>query len=365
MSSVNIEHVWKIYKLKDREEEAVKDLNFLIEDGEMLGILGPSGCGKSSTLRMIAGLEDVSRGTIYFDEDPVNDLSPPERNIALAFETYALYYTMNVYNNLAFPLISRKVPKKEIKERIYQIADMFELTDKLRNMPGSLSGGHQQRVSLARAMIRDPRVLLLDEPLSHSDQHVRSRIRARIKHIHEELKTTTIYVTHDQAEAVDLCDRIAVVDLGVLQQLDNVDNLWNKPVNKFVAGFLGEPSMNFLGGKVTKSDEVIIKGETTPLALDEKIGDEHIGSEATIGIRPENIKIVDEDGKNIIGGTVTLTEPQGDYNIVNAKIGDFKVKIIANAALKFRSGNKVNLSIPPQAIHVFDNKTEKALNKLS
>jgi multiple sugar transport system ATP-binding protein len=365
MSFVKIDNVWKIYKIKERYEEAVKDLNFEINDGELIGILGPSGCGKSSTLRMIAGLEEITKGRIFFDETIVNNLSPSQRNVALAFETYALYYTMNVYDNLAFPLLARKVPKKEIKEKVIEFSEMFELNDILYNRPGSLSGGHQQRVSLARAMIRDPKVLLLDEPLSHSDQHVRSRIRARIKHIHDELKTTTIYVTHDQAEAVDLCERIAVMDLGVLQQLGDVDTLWNKPVNKFVAGFLGEPSMNFFDGKIGDSTRkvVLTNDFNKVLEIDEDIDGQYLHSDISIGIRPENIKVDVEGSNNTVSGNVTVVEPQGDFNIINVKLEKAKIKVIVNAAIRFKSGDQINMEFPKDKIHVFEMKTGNALIK--
>ena len=233
MSTVEARHVWKIY---DGDVVAVKDANFLCENEEFVAVLGPSGCGKSSTLRMLAGLEDITKGEMLFDGKVVNALSPRDRNIALAFESYALYPPLTVYENIGFPLLAKGMDKKEIDRKVRGIAEDLELTEVLKRKPGKLSGGQQQRVSLARALVRDPSVLLLDEPLSHMDQRVRTVIRARIRRIHDELHTTTIYVTHDQEEAVALADKIIVMSMGLVQQIGTADDLVPYPCKPVCGG---------------------------------------------------------------------------------------------------------------------------------
>ena len=262
MSTVEAKNVWKIY---EGNVEAVRDANFFCEQEEFVAILGPSGCGKSSTLRMLAGLEDITRGEILFDGKVVNQLSSRERNIALAFESYALYSPLTIFNNIAFPLQARGMDKQEIKKKVYEIAEFLELKDVLKRKPGKLSGGQQQRVSLARALVRDPSVLLLDEPLSHMDQRVRTIIRARIRRIHDEMSATTIYVTHDQEEAVALADKIIVMNFGEIQQVAAADDLWHFPANQFVAGFIGEPAMNFLVGRIATENSIALKNGNDPV----------------------------------------------------------------------------------------------------
>ncbi len=232
MSRVDIEHVWKVY---DGNVQAVKDLCLSIKDQEFLAVLGPSGCGKSTTLRMIAGLEDITKGEIKFDGNVVNDLSPSGRNVALAFESYALYARLTVYENIAFPLRAKGMGRDEVDKKVRWVAETLNITDILKKRPTGLSGGHQQRVNLCRALVRRPNITLLDEPISHMDLRVRANMRARIRRLHNELKLTTVYVTHDQGEAVALADRVAVMNHSKLQQVGTVDEIWNKPANKFVA----------------------------------------------------------------------------------------------------------------------------------
>ena len=253
MSRVDLSHVWKIYPRGN--VVGVKDLTFTINDKEFLAILGPSGGGKSSTLRMLAGLEEISKGEVSFDGRVVNHLGPAERNIALAFESYALYQRLSVYENIAFPLRARRMKNAQVHEKVTTIAKLLDLTDLLKKFPPSLAGGQQQRVSLARAFVRQPNLTLLDEPISHMDQRVRAEIRARIRHLHDEMKNTTVYVTHDQAEAVSLCDRMVIINRAELQQIGPVEEIWNRPVNRFVAFFVGEPSMNFLPARVERVSE--------------------------------------------------------------------------------------------------------------
>lgn len=366
MSRVDAKHMWKIY---EGGVEAVKDANFYCEDGGFVAILGPSGCGKSSTLRMIAGLEEITRGELLFDGKLVNHLGPRERNIALAFETYALYAPLTIYENIAFPLKAGGLKKSEVDKKVKQIADMLNLTDVLRRKPAHLSGGQQQRVSLARALVRDPNVFLLDEPLSHMDQRVRVVLRARIRRIHDELGSTTIYVTHDQEEAISLADRIIVMNLGIIQQIGTVDELWNHPANKFVAGFLGEPAMNFLEGKIEKPQQVSIaggEGEAT-FQLSGEVEEKYVGGEVTVGIRPQKVIVSpNKKGDKLVPSLIEVIEPLGESKILTAKLDDVELKIVTSREMEARVGQIIWLEFKPEDIHIFDKETENALiEKLS
>ncbi|MBE0477772.1 ABC transporter ATP-binding protein [Candidatus Aerophobetes bacterium] len=361
MSRVDAKNIWKIYA---GGVLAVKEVSFHCEDGEFLAILGPSGCGKSSTLRMIAGLEDITKGELLFDGKLVNKLSPRERNIALAFETYALYAPLTIYENIAFPLEAGGMKRKQIDEKVKQIADMLDLTDVLNRKPSHLSGGQQQRVSLARALIREPNVFLLDEPLSHMDQRVRVLLRARIRRIHDELKATTIYVTHDQEEAVSLADRIIVMHLGEIQQTGTVDELWNHPKNIFVAGFLGEPAMNFLETKIEKPTQIsLTTGEKkATFELRGKVDEKYVGCEAILGIRPERIVVLaDKRDEQSAPSLVEVVEPLGETKIVTVKLDDVELKVVSLREVDTAVGKTIYLKFKPEDIHLFDKQTEKAL----
>ena len=243
MAELRLEHIYKTYK---GGVEAVKDLNLTVENGEFLALLGPSGCGKTSTLRMIVGLEEITRGEMYIGSRLVNKLEPNQRNVALAFETYALYPPLPVRENIAFCLRAKNVPPAEINKRVQHVAEMLDITDILDRKPAELGGGEKQRVSLARALVRDPDVFLMDEPLSHLDAAQRAHMRVEFKRLHAQTGRTTILVTHDQLEAVAMAERIAVMNFGVLQQVGTFEEIYNHPANEFVAGFIGEPPMNFL-----------------------------------------------------------------------------------------------------------------------
>jgi multiple sugar transport system ATP-binding protein len=243
MAELRLEHVDKTYK---GGVQAVKDLNLTVQDGEFLALLGPSGCGKTSTLRMIVGLEEITSGQLFIGDRLMNKLEPNDRNVALAFETYALYPPLSVRENIAFCLRARSLPRDEIGRRVEDVAEMLDITDILDRKPAELGGGQKQRVSLARALVRDPDVFLMDEPLSHLDAAQRAHMRVELKRLHAETGRTTILVTHDQLEAVAMAERIAVMNLGILQQVGTFNDVYNHPVNEFVAGFIGEPPMNFL-----------------------------------------------------------------------------------------------------------------------
>jgi multiple sugar transport system ATP-binding protein len=360
VSKVTFNHVSKTYEGNVR---AVRDVSFSCEDGEFLAILGPSGSGKSSMLRMIAGLEEITRGEILFDEKVVNDLTPSERNLALAFESYALYPLMSVYDNIAFPLQARGLRRPEVDKKVRFIAEALDLMDILKKKPSSLSGGHQQRVSLARALVREPNVTLLDEPISHMDQRVRAEMRARIRRLHDELHLTTIYVTHDQAEAVSLCDRLVVMNFGELQQIGTVDEIWNQPANKFVATFVGEPQMNFINGKIETPQEVSIPAKEGKITLtcSRKVDQQYIGSEITIGFRPQQITIsLREHQEGAIAGSVELIEFQGENAILTVKLVDIEsseLKAVIPGDKPGQIGDSVWLRFSPEIIHLFHQET--------
>lgn len=363
MSTVEAKHVWKIY---GGNVEAVKDISFRCEDQEFVAILGPSGCGKSSTLRMLAGLEEITRGEMLFDGKVVNDLSPRDRNVALAFESYALYLPLTVYENIAFPLRAKKMTRAEIDRRVMEIAEALELMDVLPRKPGKLSGGQQQRVSLARALVRNPSLLLLDEPLSHMDQRVRTVIRARIRRIHDELSTTTIYVTHDQEEAVTLADKIIVMNLGEIQQIGTVEELMNYPANRFVAGFIGEPAMNFLEGRLEGNDRVTVSnGDSTVIwALAERVSGVSRESKVIVGIRPQKMKVATQENPGAIRVTVQVVEFLGDFKILTMVAGERELKAIVPVDLPVVANDPVWIWADGADIHLFHRDTGEALVKV-
>jgi multiple sugar transport system ATP-binding protein len=361
LSRVSVNQVHKIY---EGNVHAVKGVTFNCEDGEFLAILGPSGSGKSSMLRMIAGLEEITEGAILFDGRAVNDLNPSQRNVALAFESYALFPLMTVYENIAFPLRAQNLCSgAEVDRRVRQIAETLDVTDILNRKPSALSGGHQQRVSLARALIAKPRVTLLDEPISHMDQRVRAEMRARIRRLHDELQLTTIFVTHDQAEAVSLCDRLVVMHLGELQQIGTVDEIWNHPANRFVATFVGEPQMNFLKGKVETPREVSIgtKEGKKIVQLDRTVDQPYVGAEISVGVRPQQVKLSrTKELDASIPGSVELMEFQGEKIIYTVRLEDIdgtEVKVATLGEKVCTGGERVWLEFRPEAIHLFDKET--------
>ncbi len=360
MSRVDIKNVWKIY---EGDVQAVQDLSFFIEDGEFLAVLGPSGCGKSTTLRMIAGLEDITRGEILFDGKVVNELSPSERNLALAFESYALYALLTVHENIAFPMRAKGMSRAEADKKVMWIANILNVTDILKKKPGGLSGGHKQRVNLCRALVRQPNITLLDEPISHMDVRVRANMRARIRRLHDELKLTTIYVTHDQEEAVALADRVAVMNHAKLQQIGTVDEIWNHPANKFVATFVGEPQMNFLQGRMESKAEVSIntKNGKSIFPFDGDVDADFLGSEITVGVRPQQVQLSMTNKTNdAIPGVVDLTQFQGESVIVTVILDDeekTEVKAVIETDWVPDPGNKVWLKMAPETIHLFDGET--------
>ena len=327
MSSVTIKNVKKTY---DNNKTVINNVNLEIKDKEFVVLVGASGCGKSTLLRMIAGLEDITSGEILIGDKVVNNVAPKDRDIAFVFQSYALYPHMSVKENIAFGLKMRKTPKAVIEEKVKQAAEILNLTEYLDRKPKQLSGGQRQRVALGRAIVRNPKVFLMDEPLSNLDAKLRVQMRSEIKKLHERLQTTFIYVTHDQTEALTMGDRIVVLNNGDIQQVDTPDEIYNNPKNTFVAGFVGSPQMNFINGK--------------DLGLDENI---------LYGVRPE--KMTKPDGKIKLTVNVEISEMLGSEKIAYFNIGDRKCS--AKLDSDFNIGKTLDLSISKEDLYKFDTQT--------
>ena len=345
---------------------AVNQLNLEVEDKKFVCFLGPSGCGKTTTLRMIAGLEVPDEGEIYIGDELVNDLTPAERDTAMVFQFYALYPTLTVYDNLAFPLRTQKTPKDEVDKRVREVADILGVSKILHLKPEQLTPGESQRVAIGRAIIRRPRVYLLDEPLTNLDAKLRARMRAELKRLQKELGQTAIYVTHDQLEAMTMADKIAVMNQGVLQKYDAPQNVYNHPNNLFVAGFIGSPSMNFLECTLREMDDKLSL-DSGEFQLDvtefrEIVIKEVESKEVILGIRPEHISIGSKpSGPYTFQGEVYVVEPLGDQTILDFKIGDNIVKAIVSPHFKADVGDKLWLSFSKDKFHIIDKRTEKVV----
>lgn len=354
MVSVRLEGLTKYFG----RVRAVENLNLTINDGEFLTILGPSGCGKTTVLRCIAGLESPTSGRIYFDDKVVNDLSPRERNVAMVFQSYALYPHMTVYDNIAFPLVVRKAPKDEIDRRVKEMAEFLHIEKILDRKPSEISGGERQRVALGRALIRKPTVFLMDEPLSNLDAKLRVYMRAELKALHRELGITTIYVTHDQVEAMTMSDRIALLNEGVLQQVAAPDELYYRPANIFVGSFIGSPPMNMAEGKLVEKDNRLYL-DTACFSLDltefKSLLASHVGSEVIFGVRPEDISLYETPAEERIRAKVYVAEPLGGKAIVSLHIGDILIKV--ETLETWKPETTVWVSINKNKIHLFDKKT--------
>lgn len=333
---------------------AVDDLSMTIDDGEFVSLVGPSGCGKTTTLRCIVGLEKPTSGSIRFGDRDVTDLPPKDRNVAMVFQNYALYPHMSARENMSFALRDEGLTKEEIASRIDETAEMLEIRDHLEKKPSELSGGQKQRVALGRSLVRDPDVFLLDEPLSNLDAKLRTQMRAELQKIHQEYGTTTIYVTHDQEEAMTMSDRIAVLNGGRLQQMSSPGAAYNRPVNRFVAGFIGSPSMNFL--PCEHSDGYLVAGPFTIEVPSLDTPDEVY----EVGIRPENITIGFDAGD--VTGTVNVFERVGSLNMVYVDVDEYddELTVQVPADKRFDVGDRVSLSIIDRRFHVFMENGETA-----
>ena len=367
MSSLSLRGIQKVYP---NGFEAVKDFNLEIEDKEFIIFVGPSGCGKSTTLRMIAGLEEISGGELYIDDKLVNDVEPKDRDIAMVFQNYALYPHMTVYDNMAFGLKLRKVPKKEIDKMVREAAKILDLEPLLDRKPKALSGGQRQRVAMGRAIVRKPKVFLMDEPLSNLDAKLRVQMRTEISKLHQRLGNTIIYVTHDQTEAMTLGTRIVVMHKGVIQQVDTPKNLYNNPDNLFVAGFIGSPQMNFVKCDVVEKDEKIclVFGDNTVVVSDNRAStlkeNGYVGKKVMMGIRPEDLHDKEKTSKvfnDVIKATVSVYELVGSEVYLYFDIADSNMVARVNANTDAAVGKEVELYLDSSAMHLFDLETENAI----
>ncbi len=361
MATVTFDHLYKRY---GEEVVAVNDLNLEIGDGEFICLVGPSGCGKTTALRCVAGLEEITDGRLLIGERVVNDVAPKDRDIAMVFQSYALYPHMSVYDNLAFGLKLRKTPKADIDRRVKEAADILGLEKFLDRKPKALSGGQRQRVALGRAIVREPSVFLMDEPLSNLDAKLRVQTRAEIARLHQRLGTTTIYVTHDQVEAMTMGDRIAVMRDGLLQQVGSPQELYDHPVNVFVAGFIGSPAMNFATTK-TEGKDLILGGAKLVLAGDQaRAADSRPdGADVLIGFRPEHIELANGQESDAVRfpAKVDVVEYLGNEELVHAQAEGHEIVALLPSDKKVSVGDTVTFAVPMEKLHVFDPDSEKAL----
>ena len=348
---------------------AVNNLNIDVADKEFLVLVGPSGCGKTTALRCLAGLEEISSGQIKIGERVVNDVAPKDRDIAMVFQSYALYPHLSVYDNMAFGLKLRKVPKDEIKRRVGEAADILGIQELLQRKPRQLSGGQRQRVAVGRAIVREPKVFLFDEPLSNLDAKLRVAMRAEISKLHQRLQTTFIYVTHDQTEAMTMATRIAVINKGVLQQLDTPQNLYDHPNNLFVAGFIGSPAMNFFPGKLRRDNgKLVLDTNDFAVAIPSKhtkTYEAHAGKDVIFGIRPENIHDADFVPPNTdtekVAVKVDVTELMGNEIFLYLVSGKNTFVARVDPRSKMRIGEQASVAFDMDSIHIFDAATEEAI----
>ncbi|HSH21858.1 MAG TPA: sn-glycerol-3-phosphate ABC transporter ATP-binding protein UgpC [Candidatus Caenarcaniphilales bacterium] len=363
MATVTFDHVWKRYG----DVVAVNDLTLQIQDEEFLVLVGPSGCGKTTSLRMIAGLEEISDGTLRIGDRVVNDLAPKDRDVAMVFQSYALYPHMSVRDNLAFGLKLRKVPKPEIERRVQEAARTIELSNLLDRKPKQLSGGQRQRVALGRAIVREPAVFLMDEPLSNLDAKLRVQTRAEIARLHQRLKTTIVYVTHDQVEAMTMGDRIAVMNNGLLLQVGPPQELYEHPTNKFVAGFIGSPAMNFINVNVQRDGgQLSLRNENVELPIPDRLRPsvENGGQELTAGFRPEHFEIINGQASGAgatLRATCDVVEFLGNEELLHVRVGEHDLVAIVDASHRVRPGDVLDLRVPLEKIHLFEQEEGRAL----
>ena len=363
MAQVVLKDINKLYG----SVHAVKDVNLRIDDREFVVLVGPSGCGKTTTLRMIAGLEAISSGDVSIDGQVVNDLAPMDRDIAMVFQNYALYPHMSVFDNMAFGLKMRKFDRREIATRVKEAADILGIGELLKRKPRQLSGGQRQRVALGRAIVRHPRVFLFDEPLSNLDAKLRVQMRVELRKLHQRLGTTAVYVTHDQVEAMTLGDHVVVMKDGIVQQIGEPLELYNRPVNKFVAGFIGSPAMNF--ATVTMADgngRLTAKNGGLEIEVPAPHADRlraHTGHRLTIGIRPEDLRVAgDADPAGLtFSAKVEVVEQLGSEVLLDLRVGNDAMVAAVDPVVRVKTQDTLRLAVNPGRLHFFDAESEKAV----
>ena len=372
MSTVSLKNIYKIY---DNSVTAVSDFNLEIADKEFIVLVGPSGCGKSTTLRMVAGLEEISKGALYIDGKLVNDVEPKDRDIAMVFQSYALYPHMTVRENMEFPLKLKKVPKEEIQQRVDQAAEILGITQYLDRKPKALSGGQRQRVAIGRAIVREPKVLLMDEPLSNLDAKLRNQMRAEIIKLRQRINTTFVYVTHDQTEAMTLGDRIVIMKDGFVQQIGTPQEVFEKPINIFVAGFIGTPQMNFFNARLEKKGgdySVEYAGASFPLdgEMSAKLaGKGQQSADVILGVRPEHIAVQKDPSASAIEASIEVSELMGSELYLHATVEGGQEVVIRTPTVELPAeyrggvpyGTKLRFTFSPSLIHLFDPESEKSL----
>ncbi|MDR0921473.1 MAG: sn-glycerol-3-phosphate ABC transporter ATP-binding protein UgpC [Lactobacillales bacterium] len=367
MTQIVLDKITKRYD--NNSENSVTDFNLNVKDKEFIVFVGPSGCGKSTTLRMIAGLEDITSGDFYIGDTRMNDVAPKDRDIAMVFQNYALYPHMTVFDNMAFGLKLRKYPKADIKVRVDEAAEILGLTEYLDRKPANLSGGQRQRVAMGRAIVRDAKVFLMDEPLSNLDAKLRVQMRAEIAKIHRRLGATTIYVTHDQTEAMTLADRIVIMKDGIIQQIGTPQEVYNQPVNTFVASFIGSPAMNFFkvtvgeNGVLTNHEGIDLKATQGQFSMLKKSG--YIGKEVIMGIRPESIKseliAIEANPDSIVNAEIVVSELLGAETMLYAKTGKTEFVSRVDARDYFKPGTRLDLAFEMSKAHFFDEETTEII----
>jgi|SRR5579864_136961 len=363
MAPVLLRNLNKMYD----EVQAVKDVNLEIRDKEFVVLVGPSGCGKTTTLRMVAGLESISSGQVLIGDKVVNELPPMDRDIAMVFQNYALYPHMSVYDNMAFGLKMRKVDRSQIAKRVQEAADILGIGDYLKRKPRQLSGGQRQRVALGRAIVRHPQVFLFDEPLSNLDAKLRVQMRVELKKLHNRLNTTAIYVTHDQVEAMTLGDRVVVMRGGLVQQVGEPLELYNTPANRFVAGFLGSPAMNFAAVRVHEAQGALHANGTgfrldVPAEIDGRLRP-YAGRDVTFGIRPEDLHIANgSDPPGLcLDGVVEVVEKLGAEILLDLQVGNQTMVAAVEPTIRAKRGDKIRFALRPDRLHFFDTASEAAI----
>lgn len=371
MAGLTLENLYKRYdnsgkKKKVKNDYAVNDLSLRCEQGEFVALLGPSGCGKTTTLRMIAGLEEITKGNIYIGDHLVNNVNPKDRKIGLAFEDYAMYPPLNVYGNVAFNLRAKGIASVAIERRVREIAPLMQIDDILEKMPVKLSGGQKQRVNIARAIIREPELLLMDEPLSHLDGKARQAMRIEIKRLINKIKCTTMYVTHDQLEAMSLADKIAIMNFGVLQQFGTPTEVYDDPANEFVASFIGEPPMNITETKIINKNGTFFfsfEGSDLEITVPKRYYSViHDGFRCKVGVRPMDVLIGGEESEGTPEKIATF-ENLGDERRIGIHVGNMVLMLITEDEKRYKSGDVVRLMVRGEKTHLFDIETGERIRE--